>query len=98
VKPVIVSSAAEIDAAEAFDWYESRSFGLGDRFLRSVRVTLTRIGDAPLAFQLVRRATRRAQVTGFPYSVYFRELGDVIVVVAIFHGKRGPVVRATRGI
>ena len=38
---------ARADIAEAFQWYEARSTGLGFEFLRAVRVALAGIERAP---------------------------------------------------
>lgn len=96
MKLVIVSPAAESDVATAFDWYESKSPGLGDRFLSSVRSVLERIAEAPLAFPQGRRGTRRAQLFGFPFAIFFKDTDEAILIIAILHGRRGPTVRAVR--
>ena len=41
------------------------------------------------AFPFVHGAVRRLVVRRFPYAVYFREVGDEIVVLAI-HGRQDP--------
>ena len=43
----------------------------------------------PAAFPCVHGAVRRLVVRRFPYAVYFREVGDEIVVLAI-HGRQDP--------
>ena len=43
----------------------------------------------PAAFPFVHGAVRRLVVRRFPYAVYFREVGDEIVVLAI-HGRQDP--------
>lgn len=96
MKPLILSPDAEADVASAFDWYQLRSPRVADRFLVALREAVLRVADAPSAWPLAEHATRRAQVFGFPYALYFRELEDVLVVVAILHGRRGPVHRKVR--
>jgi plasmid stabilization system protein ParE len=81
---------AEADIEEAFDWYESRSAGLGAEFLRAVDNTLAGIVRNPLAYQVVFRNTRRAVLHRFPYVVWFTVRPDDVVVVACVHGHRDP--------
>ena len=40
----------------------------------------------------MRREVRRAVLMKFPYSVYFRELGEEIVVAAVLHHHRNPEI------
>ena len=48
------------------------------------------IASNPLAFPAVHGETRRAVVRRFPYGVYFRVIGDDVVVTAVMHGRRLP--------
>jgi hypothetical protein len=38
---------ADDDLVEAWEWYEAQQHGLGDRFLATVHVAITRIADLP---------------------------------------------------
>ena len=46
----IVSSQAEADLVEAFDFYEGKVPGLGSEFVRSVDAEFARIRRSPLSF------------------------------------------------
>ena len=50
----------------------------------------------PLQFAVVRESIRRVVVNRFPYSVYFRAEQHRIVVLAVFHGSRDPVLWLAR--
>ena len=71
-------------------WYERRKEGLGERFLKSVNKLLRRIDENPLLYAIVHKDARRAIVETFPYLVYYRLVGDEVIVVAVFHAKRKP--------
>ena len=43
---LLVEPEAELDIAEAYDWYEHHQVGLGERFLSAVRESLDRILNA----------------------------------------------------
>jgi len=71
----VVRPEAEADIEDTYAWYESRSAGLGDRFLDAVEATLGFVPEAPQRFPEKHRepdfTIRRALVEGFPYGVFF---------------------------
>lgn len=71
----VVRPEAEADIDEAYQWYQSRSVGLGDRFLDAVEETIGSIRESPQRFPEKHRepdlSIRRALVDGFPYGVFF---------------------------
>lgn len=86
----IVRSPAEADLAEAFEWYEQRSRGLGLEFLRAVDVTFATIARTPQRFPRVHQEIRRARLRRFPYGVFFLEQAGTISVLAVMHAHRDP--------
>ena len=54
-------------------------------YARAIAYAVERIAQDQAAFPFVHGAVRRLVVRRFPYAVYFREVGDEIVVLAI-HG------------
>lgn len=79
---------AEFDAA--VDWYEERRAGLGARFTLAVDAVLDRIAKNPKIHAVILDDARKAVVRGFPYCVYYREEGENVVVLAVFHTSRDP--------
>ncbi|HQT71951.1 MAG TPA: type II toxin-antitoxin system RelE/ParE family toxin [Thiobacillus sp.] len=84
----------EFDAAS--DWYERERPGLGQAFLSEVDRVLQIIVNNPDAFPEVPAGIRKAVVKRFPYCLYFRIRGEAIVVLAVFHSARNPVVWQAR--
>ena len=80
---------AEAELLDARAWYEGERAGLGAIFAAAVETTVTAILQNPLAYPRVKGDTRRALVRRFPYAVYFREAGEVVVVLAV-HGRQHP--------
>lgn len=78
---------AEAEALETRDWYEGRQPGLGTTFRAALDETVQRAIENPLLYRRVRGETRRAILTRFPYAVYFRLVGDDILVLAV-HGRQ----------
>ena len=81
---------ADRDLTEAALWYELHGTGLGYQFLDVVLRALVSIAEHPFIYPLVWRETRRALMNRFPFGIYFRMCGDMIVVVAVMHGSRHP--------
>ncbi len=87
---VLVRAAAAADIDEAFLWYEKQRAGLGEEFLREVEAVRTRIVLNPETFPVTHRQTRRVLLQRFPYAMYYRLAGDLVIVVACMHGRRDP--------
>jgi plasmid stabilization system protein ParE len=86
---VVFRPQAEDDALEVRQWYEARREGLGVEFGLAVDELVARMAANPLAFQRAHGETRRAVLARFPYAVYFRVVGEEIVVLAL-HGRQHP--------
>jgi hypothetical protein len=76
------------DLEEAANWYESQRPGLGIGFTDDARSLLMRIEENPLQFPIVRRDARRALMNRFPFAVYFRLVGDIVLVAAVMDLRR----------
>ena len=90
-KPLIVRPEAEVDLAEAYQWYEQQVHGLGAQFLLCVDAVMASIERNPQLFTVVHRGTvRRALTRRFPYGVFFIEGERNISVIGGAHAKRNP--------
>lgn len=83
---VSIRAAARADLQDAYDWYEERSAGLGDRFLSAIAEALLRLETNPEGFPIYYRGFRRVLTRRFPYKLFFRIEGDAIIVFRILHG------------
>ena len=90
MKPILVRPAAAADIEDAFEWYQTQRFGLGEEFRDVLRSTLNQIAENPQLYQVIHRGTRRALLKRFPYGVFFREYPQVIIVVACMRSRRNP--------
>ncbi len=84
-RPVRLLPEARAEFHEAGDWYEQRREGLGEAFLEDVENNLGRISTDPQRHPLVYRDIRRVVVARFPYVILYRETGDEILVISVFH-------------
>jgi plasmid stabilization system protein ParE len=89
---LVVLEPAEQDLCEAATACEDARKGAGERLLRSMRWVLADIAEAPRTSPVIQRTRqlRRCRMTDFPYSVYYRIGGGVVVVLAVLHGARHP--------
>ena len=89
-RELIVRPEAEAELVEAFDWYESRTPGLGLDFVRAVDSLFNSILRNPLAYPVVYKTVRRGLTRRFPYEAFFLIQPDTVVILAVFHAKRNP--------
>jgi len=88
-RQVVFRPEAADEVREAFEWYEHRRAGLGKEFAQAVDGIIIRIIDNPLAYQRAYKETRRAVLSRFPYAVYYRLVGEDVVIQAV-HGRQHP--------
>lgn len=93
---VEVRGAAELDVAEAMNWYDQQSSGLGEAFLEDFAQVLKRLSESPLIYQVIYRGSRRAQLLRFPYLVWFRVQGRLVTVLACLRGSDNPATMRRR--
>jgi plasmid stabilization system protein ParE len=90
VKRLRIRSEAKEEIDAAFEWYFKRSPKAADAFLEEIETSLKNIVSEPHLYPIFTKNIRRRVMTGFPYSVIFREEAGSILVIAIAHAKRRP--------
>jgi hypothetical protein len=87
---VYVVSDAWKDVFLAYEWYDSRSPGLGAEFMQVIHFALDSIQENPLQFPIVEGTIRRARTKRFPYGVFFTLEHGMAVVFAMEDLRRSP--------
>jgi toxin ParE1/3/4 len=88
---VVFEAPAQAEIAEAFEWYEQRSYGLGGDFLRVIGAAEEQLSRNPEAFPPTRGRFRRVLLRRFPYALHFELLtGQRVSVLACLHHRRSP--------
>ena len=84
--------AAERELAEAVNWYEERSSGLGGKLFTAADVVMSRIGRGPKLYAVWQqnKRYRRAIIRDFPYAIFYRVYETRTVVMAVAHTSRRP--------
>jgi plasmid stabilization system protein ParE len=88
--------AASKEFIEASVWYESKRIGLAFEFIEEIDRCVSMASANPYQFAIVYENIRRVTANQFPYSVYFRVEELRIVVLAVFHSSRNPVIWQAR--
>lgn len=96
MKPALFTPAAEADVEEAYQWYEGQRAGLGEAFRHAIDLAVAAVESNPAVYPVMHRNTRRVLLPRFPYGLYYRDVGQNVVVVACIHGKRHPRVWRSR--
>src|SRR4051812_20648358 len=81
---------AALEVEEAVLWYSRRGPELAPAFVNELDNALSAITERPLAWTQLQHGARRYVMPVFPYSVVFVIRGEIILVVAVAHGKRRP--------
>jgi hypothetical protein len=63
---ISATAAAEADLAEAIDWYEDQTPGLGGRLLDEVNGLRRRIADNPRQFPMIYQMLAKHRCAAFP--------------------------------
>jgi toxin ParE1/3/4 len=82
--------AASPEYEAAFEWYFERSEQAALRFALELNRAVALILEAPQRWPVSIQNTRRFLFQRFPFEVVYRELSDVIQVLAVAHTRRRP--------
>ena len=93
---IVFRPEARQEALAAQVWYESRALGLGLEFARALEAALASAIRHPDAYTLVEGECWRVLLRKFPFSLIYRARSEELVVVAVFHHRREPLVLITR--
>ena len=80
----------EADVKSGRTWYEGKSQGLGDEFLRVFYSACQELIRNPRMYPQVHRHFRRCLLRRFPYAIYFTIEKGIVVIFGLFHCARDP--------
>ncbi len=89
---VAFRQAAKVELEDAVLYYERQRAGVGEELVREIDVIVARAAAHPDRFPTVFGDVRRAVARRFPFSVYFRVRSPSLVVLAVFHSRRDPMI------
>src|SRR5258705_12021506 len=87
------------DLADAIEWYDERSEGLGDRFRAAVSGRLDEIAEKPSLFPRAFDDAdyQFARLSRFPYLVLYRVRRETVLILGVFHSASDPAKWHRRG-
>ena len=86
---------ARYEILEAWEWYEDRKEGLGDRFINQINLKIKQVIQMPERFPEKRRSFREAKIDVFPYLLIYKIANrkKVITIISVFHTSRNPKLK-----
>ena len=88
---IVFRKEVEDDIDLAYHWYEEKSIGLGEEFLRVFYTSVSEIERYPLAWRKVYKEFRRCLIKRFPYAVYYTAGQKEILIYGLIHGARNTI-------
>ncbi len=88
----VLSERAYSELLEAWEWYEDKQEGLGDRFKDQIFISLNNIEKNPFKGTQRKQSFREVPVKTFPYIIIYRIESETsrIYVDSVFHTSRNP--------
>lgn len=89
---VIYSSKAQKEIASAWEWYEERQQGLGDRFVLEIIRRSRLIEQNPERYPTRFRPYKETPVPIFPFLIIYRinKKKKLVRIVSVFHTSLNP--------
>ncbi len=89
---ILVTLDARVETQEAFYWYEDRTEGLGDEFLRELEHCYSKLRGNPMAYSYLENSPilRHMILHRFPYTVIYIVVKDSVNIVSVKHTSRKP--------
>ena len=89
---LIIRTEAEGDIKETYRWYEDQRTNLGAAFVFEIEAIFETIEETPRIYAEVFYNVRRVLCKKFSYSVDFMESKANIIVIAVLHQRRNPMI------
>jgi len=87
---IVTHPGADQDVDESMEFYAGPGSGVELRFAAELRRTYERIGNDPDRFPIEFSKVRRCRMGRFPFSVFYVNYGEMILILAVANAKRRP--------
>lgn len=91
---VLIKEEAHQDTIEAYNYYEKKQSGLGERFLGALSQCYNSLTDHPQHYSLItedaNKVLRDVRLKVFPYVVVFEISGNDVIVYAVHNTYKHP--------
>jgi hypothetical protein len=78
---LFISPVALSESIDAYDFYVTKSIGLGDRFLESLETTYKKISHLPKSYGFISKSKdlRDVKIKDFPFVVIFQIINSKLL-------------------
>lgn len=90
MKPVRFLESAREDVRRGKSYYHTINPELARSFQKAVEVAVKAAAAQPLAMQIISHEVRHWPLETFPHGVLYRDEGEFLLVLAVFHPKQAP--------
>jgi toxin ParE1/3/4 len=80
----------QIEVQLAYDWYDGKSSGLGEEFLKELDTAFESISAKPSMWPLFSKGFRRYLLKRFPFGIIYNVDKTNVYIVAVMHLSRKP--------
>jgi len=91
---VVVKQEAHQDTLEAYDYYEGKQSGLGERFLEALLRHYQELADHPTYYSYIDedplKVLRDVRLEKFPYVVVYEIAGTEVIIYAVHNTYKHP--------
>ena len=86
---------ARNEILDAWEWYEDRQEGLGDRFITQINLKINQVIQTPKRYPERKKPFREAKIDMFPYLLIYKTASrkKVITIISVFHSSRSPKIK-----
>ena len=90
---LIISPTAFSETNDAHLYYKSISEALGERFMKSLETTYSKLSRTPKYYGYINefKDLRDTKLKDFPYVVIFQIVDNRVLVLSVFNTNRNPV-------
>ena len=85
-----IKEEAYRDIQDAYNYYESKQIGLGDRFVEELEEKINYIQVYPLHFREIEDDFRQVLIDIFPYQIIYEFNNTNIIIYSVFNAYQNP--------
>lgn len=85
-----IHPAATAEVEQEANYYDAKSFGLGQAFLHELEVAVAKAKRFPTLYAADHEGLRRCHLHRFPFTVVFRIKDAVMEILVVRHNARHP--------
>ena len=90
MKDILFHPEAEEEMIDSAIFYETKSKGLGHKFLNEIARSLDLISSSPKTWTVLSDEIRRFLLRRFPFGLLYEIHNDYIYIIAVMHLHREP--------